>query len=126
MMIKNDTEVENKKRLLAGVATSPYAPLEKDIQRAICAVLASKGYFFWRSNNATSFKGRSTNKAFTPDGIPDIIVIHRGLFVALEVKRPGAQLRPSQVDFKNKLNYHGGFYYVVTSTKELDSIPQLL
>lgn len=118
--------VQNKKNILAGVVTKPSDPLEKDIQKAICTALSAAGYLFWRSNNATSYKGKATNKAFTPDGIPDITIIHKGMFIGLEVKRPHAALRPSQVVMRDRIGLNGGYYYVVTSAKDLEAIPELL
>lgn len=100
----------------------PLPKLEKEIQKEVCQWLLEKGYFFWRSNNATSFKNRATNKDFTPNGIPDIIVLYNGDFFALEVKRPGASLRPEQVSFRDKVTAHGGFYYVITSPEDLNGL----
>ena len=101
-------------------------PLEKDIQRAICDYLALKNYFFWRSNNIPVFgKNNAGFKTFrslpkyTPRGIPDIIIIRKGEFIAVEVKRPKAKLRPEQAEFASKIVVHGGTYWVVHSLEEI-------
>jgi hypothetical protein len=104
-------------------------PLEKDIQRAICDYLFVNGYFFWRSNNIPVF-GRSNDgqkrfralPKYTPKGLPDIIVIRGGRFIALEVKRPDCELRPEQKEFREKCYLNGGDYYVVHSVDELTKI----
>lgn len=103
--------------------------LEKDIQREICDWLYSKGYFFWRSNNIPVF-GRSNDGVkrfralpkYTPRGLPDIIIIKQGRFIALEVKRPGMKLRPEQAEFGTKLTLNGGFYHMVTSLGEVEKL----
>ena len=103
--------------------------LEKDIQRAICEWLAKGDFFFWRSNNIPVF-GASNDGVkrfralpkFTPRGIPDIMVIKNGDFYALEVKRPGAVLRPEQMEFRDKVTQHGAFYYMVTSVSDVEEI----
>jgi hypothetical protein len=101
-------------------------PLEKDIQRAICEYLEFKKYFFWRSNNIPVFgennAGHRTFRAlpkYTPRGLPDIILVHKGKFVAIEVKRPSAKLRPEQEEFALRCITNGVEYWKVTSLGEL-------
>jgi len=103
---------------------------EAVIQRQICDYLQSYGFFFWRSNNVPVM-GRALPK-YTPRGLPDIMVIVNGLFVAFEVKRPtvdgmreknGRTLRegklsPEQADFGIRLEGNGGRYYCVRSADE--------
>lgn len=100
--------------------------LESVISREICDWLELGDYFFWRSNNvpvfAMSNDGVRRFRALpkhTPRGLPDIIVIHQGKFIALEVKRPGAKLRPEQGEFGVKCALRGGYYYVVHSLAEV-------
>jgi hypothetical protein len=114
---------------------NPSRQLEKDIQRGICDWLALKGFFFWRSNNTPVFSasGRNNDGAmrfralpkYTPRGLPDIIVVHRGKFIALEVKRPGAKLRAEQAEFGCKVVVAGGEYHKVCSLEDVRTIPSL-
>lgn len=104
-------------------------PLEKDTMREICEFLQDNYYFFWRSNNIPVFGknngGKMTFRAlpkFTPRGLPDIIVVRNASFIAIEVKRIGAKLRPAQEDFKIKCNAHGGIYIVAYSCKDVELI----
>ncbi len=107
--------------------------LEKDIQRLICDYLAIKGYFFWRQNNTPIFgmsgsgerRFRSLPK-YTPRGIPDIIVLSRGKFIGIEVKRGGMKLRPEQAEFGAKLVANGGVYVVANCLEQVIRIPELL
>lgn len=97
--------------------------LEKDIQREICDYLAENNYFFWRSNNIPVFD-RNKNKfralpKYTPRGLPDIIIIYKGYFIALEVKIPDYwKLTDSQVEMRFGIENNGGFYFLVTSIDE--------
>lgn len=100
--------------------------LEKDIQRAICECLDNEGYFFWRSNNIPVFGMSNDGKRrfralpkYTPRGLPDIIVIHKGDFIALEVKREGFKLRPEQAEFEKNCRANGGYYYTVMSVEDV-------
>lgn len=103
--------------------------LESEIQREICDYLAYKGLFFWRSNNIPVF-GRSNDgirrfrklPKYTPHGLPDIIVIKNGHFIGLEVKRENTKQTPEQVTMQYNIEDNGGYYYVITSTKDIDKI----
>jgi hypothetical protein len=114
------------------MSTDRKSPLEKDIQRTICEYLALKKFFFWRSNNIPVFgknnAGAKTFRSlpkFTPRGLPDIIILHKGKFIAVEVKRPGAPLRPEQGEFGMKCELNGGFYRIVHSLEEILAITEL-
>lgn len=106
--------------------------LESQIVREICEFLEHGNFFFWRSNNVPVFShGNGDNKGtmrfralpkYTPRGIPDIMVLVKGKFVGVEVKRPGAKLRPEQAEFGAKLVMNDGDYYVVHSLDELAAL----
>lgn len=100
--------------------------LEKDIQREICEWLREQHFFFWRSNNVPVFsKSNDGVRRFrslpkdTPRGLPDIMVVEQGKFIAIEVKRPGMKLRPEQAEYGTKLVLAGGVYLTVHSLNEL-------
>lgn len=106
--------------------------LEKEILKEISLWLHSKGYFFWRANNVPVFAQNHAGKyvyrtlpKFTPRGIPDVIILHNGIFIGLEVKRPLCKLRPEQEEFGEKVTEHGGCYCVVHSLEEVQSLPVL-
>lgn len=101
--------------------------LESVIQREVCDYLASRGYFFWRSNNVPVFalsndgvrRFRSLPK-YTPKGLPDIILVrHDGILVGIEIKRPGEKLKPDQAQFALKLIKDNARYHCVHSLEEL-------
>lgn len=103
--------------------------LESDVQRLICDFLAYKGLFFWRSNNvpiyARSGDGKMRFRAlpkYTPKGLPDIICIRNGHFIALEVKREGCKQTPDQILIQNEIEDNGGYYYVVTGLSDISKI----
>lgn len=106
--------------------------LERDIMKDICVFLEGNHIFFWRSNNIPVFgksgDGQSRFRAmpkFSKKGVPDIIVIHKGKFIGLEVKRPESKLRPDQANFGVQVVDHGGYYYMVTSVEDVRSISEL-
>lgn len=103
--------------------------LEKDIQREICAYLDEIGIMFWRSNNIPVFGRNNGGKMafralpkFTPRGLPDIMIIMRGKFIALEIKRPGALLKPDQVAFAKRVHLAGAMYFTVRSLQEVQDL----
>jgi hypothetical protein len=102
------------------------APLEKDVQRAICDWLYQNGYFFWRQNNIPVFGMSNDGKKrfrslpkYTPKGIPDIFVVHEGKLWGIEVKRIGAEVRPAQLDFGKSMKEHGAIWVVVNTWQEV-------
>ena len=99
-------------------------PKEKDIQLEICRYLESRGYFFWRQNTSPIFD--KTTGFYRPmpkysvKGLPDIILIREGgLFVGLEVKRPGSKPSDNQISFKEKCEGVGAEYHIVRSVEDV-------
>lgn len=94
---------------------------ESDIQNAICEYLARKKYFFWRSNNTPISDIRNGKRFFRSlpkyarHGVPDIIVIHKGLFMGIEVKTAIGKQSDHQKEFEKDCRENGGAYSVVRS-----------
>lgn len=103
-----------------------HAPLERDIQSAICDYLALRKHFFYRNNNTPIFDtARQRFRAmpkYTPKGISDIVVVHTGRPYFLEVKRPGTYQSADQRDFQKRAQQAGALYAVVRS---IDDVQQL-
>lgn len=100
--------------------------------RACCEYLASSRMFFWRVNNIPVY-GRALPK-FVPKGLPDIMIIVDGKFVAVECKRPqgdeeqreangrkvrGGKLSPWQAEWATQCTLAGGHYLTVRSCDEM-------
>lgn len=104
-------------------------PLEKDIQKTICQYLFDlKHYFGWRQNTAPSvqkdaggWRFRSMPK-YAINGTPDIVIIKDGIFVGLEVKRPGGKQSDDQKEFEKRCLKAGGQYHVVTSLEDVRAL----
>lgn len=100
--------------------------LEKDIQREIADWLHLNNFMFWRSSNVPAMgrvgaNGEMRFRALpkdTPRGLPDLMIIVEGKFIGIEVKRPGAKLRPEQGNFGMRLVSAGADYYCVHSLTE--------
>ncbi len=89
-------------------------PLEKDIQLEICNWLQDRGFFFFRFRYMSRFPIK-----FIPKGLPDIMVLHEGKFLGLEVKVPDYWKRTdSQLLMQEKITRAGGRYAIVTSLVE--------
>lgn len=124
MNMENLVKSEGKKKEGKGVKSA--IPLERDIQREICESLQREGYFFWRSNNLPSLgrfgvDGKARFRAmpkYAAKGVADILAIHNGFFVALEVKRPHMKLRPEQAEWGARVVMNGGIYSKVSSVQE--------
>ncbi len=101
---------------------------ESDIQNAICEYLAIKHYFFWRQNTAPTvqFTGGQAQFRRMPKyalrGVPDVIVIHKGTVIFLEVKRPKGKLSEYQEDFKKRCVENNVAYYIVYNLNDVTKI----
>lgn len=66
--------------------------MEADIQKSILIALqVSRIGYFWRNNNVGVFDKakniyRKPSSQFAPKGVSDILGVHKGKFVAIEVK----------------------------------------
>lgn len=92
-------------------------PKESRIQSDIMAYLRSKAVtdhgFFWKAAAGPYMRG----------GIPDIIGVYRGRFMAFEVKRPLlGRPTPLQESACEKINAAGGRAHVVTSVDAVRAI----
>ncbi len=104
----------------------PKPPLESEILRDICEALEGHKLFFWRTNNFPSLgrfgvDGKARFRAmpkFAAKGVADILCVKDGRFYGLEVKRPGAKLRPEQAGWGYGLAQAGGVYARVCSKEE--------
>ena len=102
---------------------------EAIVLREICEYLSLMKVFFWRSNNIPVFGMSNDGKMrfralpkYTPKGLPDIIIVHEGKFIGIEVKKPGAKLRPEQEDFKKNVVANDGLYFVVDSMLVMENV----
>jgi len=100
--------------------------LESEIQREICDWLHENKFFFWRQNNVPVFARSNDGKMryralpkYTPKGLPDIMLVYRGVFFGIEVKRPGCKLTPEQKVFALALRSQGGFYLMADSVSQV-------
>lgn len=88
---------------------------ERDLQRAIIEYLRG------RSNAYVLNVGGG---ASTAKGTPDLIVCYRGLFVALEVKKPQGsygETKPQAIR-RRQIEKSGGISKVVTSIEEVRAV----
>jgi hypothetical protein len=112
--------LEALQRALPGFKGPPIR--EAQIEREICDYLHLKGLFFWKQPQAGFFDGtcfRPHASPYVKKGVPDLIVIRRGQFIGLEIKRPGSYQSNSQKVFQMQLQRAGGKYYVVRSLQEV-------
>ena len=83
---------------------------EASIENDILEYLNYMGGMFWRSHTGK-------NLPCVP-GVPDIIGVKNGKFVAVEVKRPGQKPTVQQVAFMARLKACGARVFIATSVAE--------
>lgn len=87
--------------------------------------LEGKGAFFWRNNSAGLFdsqimKYRKKGK-YEMRGTADILMLVRGMFVAIEVKSEKGRLSVYQICYQDKVRDNGGLYWVVRREEDIIS-----
>jgi hypothetical protein len=98
-------------------------PSEAEIQRAILDWLAWRGVFCWRNNQqgVPLHDGTGGYRPSPTRGIADILgVLPRGIFLAIEVKRPGAKPTTAQSEFLNRVLVEGGVALIASGIGEVE------
>lgn len=83
--------------------------LEKEITHSIRSLLKQFGIFHWKV-----WQGLGS----TP-GVPDIVGIYDGRFMAIEVKTERGKLSPHQEKFIQNINAHGGIAFVARNIDDV-------
>lgn len=82
---------------------------EKTIENKIKEYLFSKGIYYFKVHGSS----------FQVSGIPDIVCCYKGMFVGIEVKRPGALNEQSEQQKIHERNIRksGGIYLLVDNVQ---------
>jgi hypothetical protein len=108
---------------MASKIKRPEEQLQRTIVLFLSTALPPDSYMF-----ATTGQ-RGTRKRFemgilkamgARPGVPDLIVLHRGRFMGLEVKAEKGRLSDNQADAADAIVNAGGFYSVVRSVEEVE------
>ena len=92
---------------------------EKDIQRTILEYLALKGIFHYRQNTGAFKDTQGHLYRFGATGSPDIVCVHRGRYVGIEVKGEKGKQSPAQEQFQENLERAGGMYILARSLDDV-------
>lgn len=95
----------------AKVIKNKKTPLEREIQRKILLALKSWdreiGIFFYKAI------------ANSKRGVPDIIALYKGKFVAIEVKTFNGEQSFYQLKIEQEIQQNGGYYILATSAEQV-------
>ena len=105
----------------------PKKILEKHVRAAIRSYLNLRGVFFWANLTAGLYDPKMGGRRKHPNpGIPDLIALHHGVMVGIEVKRPGGKAKPHQQAFLDMIIERGGRAVVADDvSKVIDIIEQI-
>lgn len=100
---------------------------EAQIERQICNYLSLRRYFFWKNTSSGYFDAakkrfRKHSSPYVRNGTPDIILIHMGQFIGLEVKTSTGRQSDAQKSFQKDLESAGARYFLVRSIDQLQDI----
>ncbi|MBK68001.1 MAG: hypothetical protein CMP22_07730 [Rickettsiales bacterium] len=97
---------------------------ENDIQKAVAYQMdiwerAANSFLWWHTPNGELRHpkvGAELKKMGTKSGIPDIIVLHKGGIIFIELKTSTGRMEPSQEEFKDDVEAMGHTYYLVKTS----------
>src|SRR5271170_4475514 len=91
---------------------------EHDVQTQILDHLKHCGVFAWRNNTGAFKKGKHYIRFGCP-GSPDIMALHRGQFVGIEVKKKGQLQTWDQKGFQMAVERSGNRYILAYSLEDV-------
>ena len=87
--------------------------LEQDIQKDILLFLEKKGILAIKHNNIG---------IYARAGVPDLLCCsNKGIFIGIEVKRPGQKPKPIQQAFLDTINSLGGIAFSAVSVEDVET-----
>lgn len=99
---------------------------EKEIQKAILEWLQLHRFFCWRNNTGAVVSNYNGKERFHRYGMPgsgDILGLTKtGRFFSIEVKVPGKQPTPLQIQFMKEVERNGGLAFVAHSVDDVEKI----
>lgn len=97
---------------------------EKQIQNNILSFLKIKGVLAWENQSVGIFDPirkvyRKKQGIHRKVGVSDILGIHDGKFLAIEVKALKGKPTPAQIIFLDEVNQHGGIAFIARSIDDV-------
>jgi hypothetical protein len=99
---------------------------ESELEKQIGLFFLNYGIFCQKTPKLKTYGKRRMSGPLNLNGSPDLYIIHRGRFIALEVKKPGQRLSEAQELFHGLLRKAGANCYVVRSLEECYVILKVL
>ena len=96
----------------------PIKEKEADVQRAILAWLGYSNIFYYRNNSGGMMAESGHFVRFGATGSPDIVIVHKGKYIGVEVKGTDGKQSDNQINFQRELETAGGKYLLVRSLDE--------
>jgi len=96
---------------------------ESQLEVQVCHYMALKRLMFWKQPQRGYFdvkqgRFRADVNPYVRKGVPDIIWVHEGMFIGLELKSHKGKQSPHQLEFERDLKAAGGRYYVIQSFEQ--------
>jgi len=105
-----------------GRGAPAYQAKEQAIETQIRHFLNLKGIFHWKAKTVGTFdqkRGVFRQNASYMKGVSDILGLHKGKLIAIEVKSAKGAVRPEQKVFIDEVNKRGGFAFVARSVEDV-------
>lgn len=99
-------------------------PLENQIEQQILDYLKAKGIFAWKNPRAGYYDAkirrfRKHTSKHAINGVSDIIAVHQGKAIFIEVKKKGGVVSDDQKRFIENAQNSGGIAFVARSVEDV-------
>lgn len=96
--------------------------LANELTNQIIDYIYRNNGFAWRSSSTGVFDSKIKQYRTAPKkGVADVLGLHKGKFLAIEVKIGKDRLSPEQEGFLKNVRYYGGFSFVA---KDIESFEE--
>ncbi len=111
--------IQSRPRKPVRYTKQPIDERETSVQLDMVRALEKAGFFV--TQNREKYIGRGPKS--TP-GIPDLVIVRRGIVAWIEVKttRPGSKPSKEQLAWHNVCREHGGLVYVARTLEDIQEI----
>jgi hypothetical protein len=92
---------------------------EQDLVDDCKKILKRAGYFMWRQNSGKLFKEGRWVHFTDKNGLPDITLVYKGVYIGLELKLPKGRLTKYQQVTLPELSYNGIQYFIIQNVIDL-------
>lgn len=120
-LTKERVEYLNKIGSLVDLYADKEYKKEQDLLDDCKTILKRAGFFFWRQNSGKMFKENRWVHFTDKNGLPDITLIYKGVYIGLELKLPKGYLTKYQKETLPEMMMNRSVFFIIENVIDLFS-----